>query len=240
MGVSCIIPAWNEAARLPPVLASVVGHPLVAEVIVVDDASADPTAEVAARAGARVIALPRNGGKSAAVAQGLAAARGGLVLLLDADLQGLTPDHVAALILPVMSGRAAVSVSLRSNAPLLWRLIGLDYISGERVMPREVLAADIDRIAALRGFGLEVRINRLWLQRDFRVAVVPLSGVSSPSKARKHGVLKGLSGDVRMIADILRTVGLTEVLRQIRGLRRARAPVTKLSPNLCGTVTQDR
>lgn len=240
MTVSCIIPAWNEAARLPSVLATVVGHPLVGEVVVIDDASADATAEVAAGAGARVVTLEMNCGKSVAVARGLTLARGRLVLLLDADLEGLTPDHVTSLILPVLSGQATVSVSLRSNAPQLWRRIGLDYISGERVMPREILLADTDRIASLRGFGLEVHINRLWLRRGCRVAVVPLAGVSSPSKARKHGALKGVSGDVRMIADILRTIGLTEVLHQIRGLRRARAIVTKPSPNLCSTVTQDR
>ena len=37
VSVSCIIPAWNEAARLPFVLRAVVGHPAVDEVIVVDD-----------------------------------------------------------------------------------------------------------------------------------------------------------------------------------------------------------
>jgi hypothetical protein len=92
----------------------------------------------------------------------------------------------------------------------------------------------------MRGFGLEVHLNRLWLGRGCCVAVVPLRGVSSPSKARKHGLFRGLAGDARMVADILCTVGLTEVIRQIRGLRRARVIVTKPSSNLCETVTQRR
>lgn len=239
MTVSCIIPAWNEEARIAPVLAAVVGHPLVAEVIVVDDASSDNTSGVAAAAGARVIVHHRNCGKSAAVASGLNEARGSISLLLDADLVGLTQAHVSALLAPILAGQADASVSLRSNAPLVWRLIGLDYISGERAMPRSLLQVVVTRIADLRGFGLEVFLNRLWLANGFRVAVVRLNGVASPSKASKQGLLRGLAGDVLMLADILRTVGLAEVYRQIRGLRRARAIVTDTAGHLCETVADE-
>ena len=45
--VSCIIPVYNEALRIGGVLAAVVGHSLIAEVIVVDDASTDDTASIA-------------------------------------------------------------------------------------------------------------------------------------------------------------------------------------------------
>lgn len=219
--VSCIIPAWNEAKRLPAVLACVAAHPLLAEVIVVDDASTDATARTAAAFGVTVIRQDCNGGKSAAVAQGLRAARGDLVLLLDADLIGLTPMHVTALLEPLLSRKAVASVSLRSNAPLLWRLIGLDYISGERAMPRDLLAENLSRIENLRGFGLEVHMNRLWLARGGRIAVVRLDGVASPSKSAKHGLLGGIKGDAIMLADIFRTVGMAEALCQIHTLRRA-------------------
>lgn len=76
LSVTCIIPAWNEAVRLPAVLAAVVDHPFVSEVLVVDDGSTDGTAEVARAGGARVLTMVPNGGKSAAVAAGLRAARG--------------------------------------------------------------------------------------------------------------------------------------------------------------------
>ncbi|MFD1807744.1 glycosyltransferase family 2 protein [Gemmobacter lanyuensis] len=90
--LSCIIPAHNEAARLGGVLAAVSGHPLIDELIVVDDASRDTTAEIAAQAfGVTLIRQERNTGKTRAVARGLAAARGDLILLLDADLVGLAP-----------------------------------------------------------------------------------------------------------------------------------------------------
>lgn len=68
--LSCIIPAHNEAARLGGVLAAVSGHPLIDEVIVVDDASRDTTAEIAGQAfGVTLIRQERNTGKTRAVAR---------------------------------------------------------------------------------------------------------------------------------------------------------------------------
>lgn len=221
VSVSCIIPAWNEAERLPFVLQAVVGHPAVDEVIVVDDGSQDGSADVAQAMGASVLRQGRNGGKSAAVAAGVAQARGDLILLLDADLVGLTAMQVMDLLLPVRSGRAEVAISLRQNAPSVWRWIGLDYISGERVMRREMLLPWLNRMAGLKGFGLEVFLNRLWIADRARVAVVRLAAFS-PSKASKQGILRGIAGDIGMMRDILGTIGAVSALRQIVALCRLR------------------
>lgn len=221
--VTCLIPAWNEAARIGEVLRAVIGHPLVDEVIVIDDASVDDTGGVAAQAGARVLSLPKNGGKSAAVAAGLRVARGELVMFLDADLIGLTADQVTALVSPVLTGQSDATISLRQNAPLIWRMIGLDYISGERVMRLRPLVARLDRIAALRRFGLEVFLNDCWLHAGLRVSVVRWQGVSSPAKSRKQGLLRGTRADLRMLADIFATVPPRVALGQIWRLRRATA-----------------
>lgn len=215
--VTCIIPAWNEADRLGAVLSAVVGHPDIHEVIVIDDASTDATRAVGRALGAKVLSQSRNSGKSAAVARGLSAARGDLVLLLDADLVGLTTAHVSDLIAPVLRGTADVTVSLRANAPLPWRIIGLDYISGERVFPRSLIADQIGRIGMLNGFGLEVFLNEIWIARKLRVRVVSLP-IRSPLKAAKHGALRGVVADIRMLRDILGTVGLWRMCGQIRRL----------------------
>lgn len=60
--VTCLIPAWNEAVRIPAVLASVMGHPLIDQVLVVDDGSTDGTGAVAQAAGAEVILQSPNAG----------------------------------------------------------------------------------------------------------------------------------------------------------------------------------
>lgn len=225
--LSCIIPAYNEAPRIGAVLQTALATALIDEVIVVDDGSTDTTALIAdgfavRHPGLRVLRQPVNGGKTRAVAAGVAAARGEFLLLLDADLAGLAPDHLASLADPVIGGRAGAAISLRRNAPWPWRVIGLDYISGERVLPRALLAAHLDRLDALPRFGLEVFMNRLWIANGLQIAVVPWPGVSSPLKGAKQGLRAGLRADVNMMGDIFRTIRPWEALTQIAALRSRR------------------
>jgi glycosyltransferase involved in cell wall biosynthesis len=217
--VSCVIPAYNEAARIAGVLAAVRAHPLISEVIVVDDGSRDATAHIAREMGARVIVQPQNGGKTRALLAGVIAARSEYFLMLDADLQGLTARDVTALIAPVLDKHAEATISLRGNSPAPWRGLGLDYISGERVLPRSwVLArsADLERLA---GFGFEVWLNAIWIEKCAAIAVVPWPDVRSPMKSEKAGLLAGMRADAGMMRDIFRTVSPLTALRQIIQMR---------------------
>lgn len=223
ISISCVIPAWNEASRIAGVLRAAAGHPDLAEVIVVDDCSTDGTAEVVERfPGVRLLRQSVNGGKSRAVVRGAKEAKGTHLMFLDADLQGLSPEAVHRLAAPVLRGAADVSISLRGNAPGLWRAIGLDYISGERVFPRERFVEHVEEILALPRFGLEVWMNEGWLADKARIAVVPWDEVASPYKYAKMGWWRGLMGDAKMMRDIFRTVSPFEALRQIIGMRRVR------------------
>jgi glycosyltransferase involved in cell wall biosynthesis len=215
--VSCVIPVYNEATRIAGVLAAVVGHPLVAEVIVVDDASTDDTVRIVNSVEAvRLVCLDRNRGKTWALHVGLQASTNSVLLLLDGDLIGLTAAHITSLISPVLEGRAEVALSLRENTPTIWKLIGLDYISGERVFGRDLLKDRLDAIEALPRFGFEVYFNTVLVERKYRIAIVPWIGVKSPFKNVKYGFLRGILGDLRMLSDILRSASPVELLRQIR------------------------
>lgn len=95
MSLSLIIPAYNEEERIVPFLLSIAAyckqHPEdISEVIVVDDGSKDATARVAKESGGnlpnmRVISLPQNRGKGAAVQEGVLAASGDMIVFMDAD-----------------------------------------------------------------------------------------------------------------------------------------------------------
>ncbi len=100
--VSVVIPARNEAATLPDLLASLANQTEPPrEVLVVDDGSTDATAAVAAAAGATVLAAPHPppgwAGKPWACHLGTEAATGGHLVLLDADTR-LAPDGLARLV----------------------------------------------------------------------------------------------------------------------------------------------
>jgi dolichol-phosphate mannosyltransferase len=87
--ITAVVPARDEAERIGPCLEGLRADPDLAEVIVVDDCSADGTAELARRLGARVVdgKEPPPGwiGKPWALQQGLDAARGDIVISVDAD-----------------------------------------------------------------------------------------------------------------------------------------------------------
>ena len=85
--LSIVIPAKNEAQAIGDVVATACKAFPDAEVIVVDDGSGDATADIAAKAGARVIRHPESLGNGAAVKAGVRASRGDVLALMDGDGQ---------------------------------------------------------------------------------------------------------------------------------------------------------
>lgn len=93
--VSVVVPAYNEAGVIGPVVAALAAAAPWHEVIVVDDGSNDGTGAAAAAAGARVISHPYNKGNGAAVKSAIRAAGGEWVLITDGDGQHRPADAVA-------------------------------------------------------------------------------------------------------------------------------------------------
>ena len=95
-----IIPALNEEASLPAVLADLARYAPECDVLVVDDGSTDSTANVARAGGARVVSLPFNMGVGTALRTGFRyAARAGYDRVVQTDADGQhDPAQIATLI----------------------------------------------------------------------------------------------------------------------------------------------
>jgi glycosyltransferase involved in cell wall biosynthesis len=141
-----LIPAFNEAERVGGVLQAIAARAPEFECVVVDDGSGDGTAEVAARAGARVLRHPFNLGYGAALQTGYKYAwRAGALLLVQIDADGQhDPSDIPALVEPI--DRAELDLVIGS------RFLGVgDYrMSAPRRLGRALFQAIV------RGFGLRV------------------------------------------------------------------------------------
>ena len=214
-GVSCVVCAYHEADRIRNILDVIVGHPALTEVIVVNDGSTDATlALLASYPSVRVLSHSPNRGKTYALSRGIEAARCEYLMLLDADLAGVTPADIDALAAPVMRGEAEVSLSLRRNSLWVYRRFGLDFVSGERVAPKRLLVGAVEAMRRLPRWGGEVYMNEIFIRESCRIAVVKWPRVLNIRKYEKTGLWRGALAEAKMIADATRVLTPVGLLRQ--------------------------
>ena len=150
--ISCVVPAYNEAANLGPLLEALTAALRALsphwEVIVVDDGSSDATALAMLpwlqRPGVRYLQLSRNFGKEAALTAGIDHALGEVVVLIDADLQH-PPDMIGAMVEAwragadmVCTARASRSDESRRKRLGTWLFYGLVNAGSSTPIPADV------------------------------------------------------------------------------------------------------
>jgi glycosyltransferase involved in cell wall biosynthesis len=124
--LSFIVPAYNEELELPRTIEAirVAAQDRQHEVIVVDDASTDETAEVARNAGARVVSINRRQ-IAAARNAGAQAARGDILFFVDADTR-INAKHVSGAIAALENGSSGGSARVVVGGTIpLWARICL-------------------------------------------------------------------------------------------------------------------
>lgn len=204
MRVAAILPAYNEETRIARVLAAVTASPEISEIWVVSDGSSDGTYEVAAATpGVKAIRLRSNLGKGAAMMAGALQTTADALLFLDADLCGLTPEHIADLIAPVVSRRADMSVGVFRGGRFLTDLAQklAPHISGQRCIQRSCFLR-APHVAELR-YGVEMALYRHAQAENLRIESVTLLGVTHPMKEEKIGYLRGTIARVRMYVEVI-------------------------------------
>ena len=112
--LTAVIPAYNEANRIADTLSKV--KPFVDEIIVVDDASTDNTADLARQFGSRVISSENNNGYINAIKCGFREASGDIVITIDADGE-FSAHEIPELVKPIIEGRAEMVQGHRDVIP---------------------------------------------------------------------------------------------------------------------------
>ncbi len=225
---SVIIPAFNEARRLPVYLEKVLAYfdslSVAYEVIVVDDGSTDGTSAIVQHfreqnANVRLIRLQQNHGKGHAVKTGMLEASGQLRLFADAD--GATPIAELQRLVHEIEGGADVAVASRAlrtdtctvQTRLSRKMIGSVYnfivrmlavggISdtqcGFKLFSAEPATA-VFPLQCIDGFGFDVELLFICRKKGYRIAEVPVNWADVQGTK-----VKVLRDSVRMFGDVLK------------------------------------
>jgi glycosyltransferase involved in cell wall biosynthesis len=199
-GVLALIPAYNEAAKIPEVVTGARAH---LPVLVVDDGSSDDTAARAQRAGATVLRQSPNQGKGSALRAGFDWALDAgyqAVLTLDADGQH-DPTEIPKFLHAYATQGADLIIGARDfrHMPPIRRLANTagqwvfswaisqpirDNQSGYRLISRRLLKAILTSNET--GFEFEVEMIAVCVRRAFRLDWVPIRTIYAGEQSHIH------------------------------------------------------
>jgi glycosyltransferase involved in cell wall biosynthesis len=219
---SVIIPAFNEAASIGPLVIALKAAAPWLEILVVDDGSTDDTGALAAAAGARVIRHPYNKGNGAAVKTGVRQASGASVLIVDADGQHRAADAVRLvsrlneydLVVGARSARTQAGTVRRVGNAVLNGIASYlterpipDLTSGFRAARRECLVEFLHLLP--NGFSTPTTTTLAFIKAGYSVQFEPIEA------ARRTGASKIRLGSdgVRFTLILLKVITIFSPLR---------------------------
>jgi dolichyl-phosphate beta-glucosyltransferase len=201
---SIVIPAYNESARIPATLESVIAairaNQWQAEVIVVNDGSTDSTAQLVRDIASwapevRLLENPGNHGKGYSVRSGILNAQGDIVMFTDADLSA--PMDEASRLFAAIANGADIAIGSRwlesgrqtHRQPLYRQIFGrcfnavcrmvmqlpfADTQCGFKAFTRSA-AQTVFQLQTIERWGFDPEILFIAIKRGFRVVEVPVS-----------------------------------------------------------------
>jgi glycosyltransferase involved in cell wall biosynthesis len=180
--IDVVIPARNEAQTIGPIVAEFVNHPAINYVIVTADAdTTDDTENVAFAAMDNDIEkgwviANQTRGKGQGVAAALRMVQTEYVIFCDADITGLTYDHISLLICDAVIGKKSITIGvpdIPNNYPAE-RIWAWKWVSGQRCVPTALV-----RPLQLHGYLMETQINRAAKWARLPITFEWLRGITS-------------------------------------------------------------
>jgi len=226
--VSAIIPVFNEERTIASLLDTLISHPLIYEVICVDDGSTDDSLQVLEKFGKKItiVSLRKNRGKGYALAKGIEKASGDIILFLDSDLSKLTNAHIISLVSPLLHSKAKAVLGHTKEIDKLWQQILFQgVLTGQRAYFRSDLLPHLKKMSKTK-YGIEVYLNSIHDSKD--VIRTPLMGVGHVWKHKKYKRGTAVKKYIEQVIDIAEEVGKQEGFLPrdydtIVGLRRIRS-----------------
>lgn len=189
--LSIVVPVYNEAATICPVIRTVLAQPLVKEVVIVDDGSKDGTWDAlqplpTEDSRVRLFQHKVNQGKGAALRTGFAEAKEAIVLVQDADLE-YDPAEYPILVTPILNGKADVVFGSRFEGAgahrvlYFWHSLGNKFLTLLSNMCTNINLTDME--TGFKAFrreiiqGIKIEENRFGFEPEITAKVSKIKGV---------------------------------------------------------------
>lgn len=207
--ISAIIPLFNEEKGISLVVHQLLKHPLIGEIICVNDGSTDNSIGILKQFGSliKIISLTKNRGKGYAMSQGIQKARGDIVAFFDADLTNLTIKHIDSLLNPIIEKKARVVLGYPTGGHFPSLFID---VTGERAYYREDLLPYLKKIETTTRFSVEYYLNSLYEKED--IQKVPLRNLVHLYKHEKYKAHLAVKETVKDIIAITQQISKREHL----------------------------
>lgn len=201
--VSVIIPAYNEQSTIQYVINQAFENTLVDEVILVDDGSKDGTYKKALETKAKVIRLPKNTGKAAALNHGIANASNENICFLDADIKNLNSETLDKIIQPVLHENYDMFVGIcgRQQHKINEFYSKLPRLGGQRALTKETWKLVPEKYK--KDFKIEIALNYYCKKHNKKIGNVVLEDLDHTPKEKKYGLVAGFLSRIKMSLDIV-------------------------------------
>ena len=174
----------------------------------IDDSSTDNTTEMVGyhlqnNSKIKLHAHQKNLGKTAAVKKGIAASSGELIVMLDADLLGLTAENIAELIQPVKNRQYGLAILDRAgDREAVWGWTNCArFFGGERAFwKKDFLAMDLPTDSR---YLLETKMNFHFIEKKQKIQTIYCDNLYTVHQFDKIHFWKGYKNYLKMSAQIL-------------------------------------